>query len=194
MTEVVYGIGPYDLRLTVEENDDYRESRTIADIEAEIEIQPKFSYSKHLRDLISIFTDVGTLEILDAGCGTCETLGGIKLLSQQIGRPIRTTGLTLAVRHIEDAQRNVVDELIIGNPETLLGEEYRGRFHHILDFAGATHWDKRKIGAENYLAGRKYLPIYLQILVPGGTLLIVASDIFDGQTAPFNALVQKPVK
>lgn len=118
-------------------------------------------------DRLSVKFPDEPLEILEAGCGYGFALDDIKRKVRSRGLEARTTGATLDEKHSSTTgkTRDQIDELIIGSVQQHFKEgKFTTRFHFIFDFFGAIFFDRN---------GTQLIPIYSQLLVPGGELIYV---------------------
>lgn len=157
----------------------YSESRGTSHIERELVLAGfDFSFERHLRNLAKRFPHADPINVFEAGCGYAVTLGDIKRLEAKVGRAIKTTGITMATRHIESAESLGVERLIVGSIQNYaqMGALSPESQHFILDFYGPTRYNhglSEKVPWE----GEETIPVYSRLLVPGGTALVVAYNL-----------------
>ena len=135
----------------------YNEQRGVRDIE-DIFCN-MFSIKEVLQEIAERFP-METIRVLDSGCGECKTLGEIKDFFVGLDRDIHTTGITLQEDHIEWADRNQVDQLIIGPVQNY---QFPDRYHLVIDIFGPTRWEKLE----------DILPIYGEIVTNGGIMIFI---------------------
>src|SRR3989304_519213 len=152
------------------------ESRTLGEIELGLAQKGiRFDFQEHFRGLASRFPDSSALLVLEGGCGYGLALQGFKRLETKIGKPITTTGITLAERHIPKNPDCGIDRLIIGPIQTCWekGLFVQG-YHFILDLCGAAYYD-RQTSVE--IQGQSVIPIYSRLLLHGASALIFLDSI-----------------
>ena len=170
--------GPYDDRPEVNLGIGYHEDRTLNQVEHSLEISDKpFRFAPHLRQVSQLFPHVGTIEVLEGGCGVGYILRDLKQLGPIIGRTIMTTGVDIGIRHLKIVEQDqTVDRYIIGTVSNAYAQDaiHDNQFHFILDFNGALFYDM----ACTDKAGAATIPIYGRVLSPGGTVLIYMHELY----------------
>lgn len=151
-----------------------RENRGITDIEGHFrEGEFPFSFKEHLRTVSGTFPGSYPLHVFDSGCGDGVAMGEIRAFGQELGRPIRTTGITLIETSMHNTaleERSQTDVLIVGSLQDAdeEGELDYNSVHFLLDFAGPLKFDD--FDPDNmFMLGSTVIPIYSKLLVSGGT-------------------------
>ena len=152
------------------------ERRSIKRIQEELATRGfTFNFGQHLSDLTKTFPEADTINILDSGCGFQKALRNIKTISNKLQIPTFTVGVTQNENHVPKNQDHPsnADLLIIGSvQEAHIQGLLDQKFHFILDFYGATYYD-------NPFDGATTLPVYSDLLVPGGTVLFVSENLIE---------------
>lgn len=158
-------IGPYDYRPEFIPLSEYvSERRPLYKMENEMrEDGFLFSFEDHLREVTATFPEADVIEVVDSGCGEGCALWDFRRIAEEIGQPIRTTGITMAKRHINLLEGRLVDRPVIGTVQHyfVLGGFDNNPVHFILDYHGAlgNSWET-------------IIAIYANILRPRGTALL----------------------
>jgi len=160
----------------------YKQNRGSYKIEEEIgEHDPQFSFKEQLRILADRFQGE-ELVVVEGGCGYAGILHGIKRDALELGITVATTGINSNHEIFKDREHMPnVDEIILGKVEDAYGKGLLPpeSAHLIVDVRGAFYSDT---GREGSPTGTTILPIYAQLLKPGGRALLYAGEFDVGAT------------
>lgn len=128
----------------------------------------RFNFKHLLGTLSQRFPGVEPLEILEGGCGRGNASGELKKLGRELGREVRTTGVTLNPNDQSFCEGNEIDTLMVGPLEMhhRIGS-FSHQFHFILDSHGAAYYGPEEI-----------VPLYDRLLLPGGFALLTQTPVW----------------
>lgn len=126
----------------------------------------------------------GILNVLEGGCGVGALLVELKNTARRLKVPINTTGITLDPEHPKRARNSNIDLMVVGNVQDYFRSMwFKPSYHLVIDYYGALSYDWPPFG-------RSVLPVYYEILKPGGTA-IVGSTLVLGLLNPIAEIAER---